>query len=107
MGDTTFFEEALARLADVPIANAYQLIHDQSGLGLRRLFEKCGLSPRMLEVCRGALNVAADMELNSGDDRIRFRQLVIERVLTRFEEGFDPDNLDYFIAKLGRAARAA
>ncbi|RIK95552.1 MAG: hypothetical protein DCC73_04115 [Proteobacteria bacterium] len=107
MGDTTFFEAALARLADVPIANAYQLIHDQSGLGLKRLFEKCGLSPRMLEVCRGALNVAADMELNSGDDRIRFRQLVIERVLTRFEEGFDPDNLDYFIAKLGRAARAA
>ena len=41
--------------------------------------------------------------LLTGDDRDRFRQLMIERVLTQFEAGFDPDNLDYFIAKLGGA----
>lgn len=104
MGDTTFFEAALAKLADIPIANAYKLIHDKGGKGLDALFEKCKLSKKMLEVCEAALEAAEDMQLNSGDDRVRFRQVMIERVLTQFEDGFDPDNLDYFIAKLGRQA---
>lgn len=107
MGDTTFFEAALARKADIPIANAYRLIYDPGKRGLEALFEKCGMSKKMLRICRAALELAADMRLNSGDDRDRFRQVMIERVLTRFEEGFDPDNLDYFIAKLGRTAKAA
>ena len=101
MGDTTFFEAALARLADIPIVNAYRLIHDKGGKGLDALFEKCKLSRRMLDISKAALEVAHDMRINSGDDRIRFRQIMIERVLTRFEDGFDPENLDYFIAKLG------
>jgi len=104
MGDTTFFEAALAKLADIPIANAYRLVHDKGGKGLEALFEKCRLSRKMLRVCQAALEAARDMQLNSGDDRVRFRQVMIERVLTRFEDGFDPDNLDYFIAKLGRQA---
>lgn len=101
MGDTTFFEAALAKLADIPVANAYRLVHDKGGRGLEALFQKCGLSTRMLDICRAALEVADDMQMNSGDDRQRFRQVMIERVLTRFEDGFDPENLDYFIAKLG------
>jgi len=101
MGDTTFFEAALAKLADIPIANAYRLIHDRGGKGLEALFEKCKLSKRMLEISKAALEVASEMRINSGDDRIRFRQIMIERVLTQFEDGFDPENLDYFIAKLG------
>lgn len=101
MGDTTFFEAALAKLADIPIANAYRLIHDKGGKGLEALFEKCKLSKRMLEISKAALEVASEMRINSGDDRIRFRQVMIERVLTQFEDGFDPENLDYFIAKLG------
>jgi len=101
MGDTTFFEAALAKLADIPIANAYRLIHDKGGKGLEALFEKCKLSKRMLEISKAALEVAGDMRISSGDDRIRFRQVMIERVLTKFENGFDPENLDYFIAKLG------
>jgi hypothetical protein len=107
MGDTTFFEAAMARKADIPIANAYKLIYDPGKRGMEALFEKCGLSKKMLKVCRAALDVAVDMRLNSGDDRERFRQVMIERVLTRFGEGLDPENLDYFIAKLGRTAKAA
>lgn len=106
MGDTTFFEAALARRADVPIANAYRLIHDDSGKGLEALFRKCKLPNRMMSVCRAALEAAADMQMNSGDDRVRFRKVMIERVLTQFEDGFDPENLDYFITKLASAKAA-
>ncbi len=106
MGDTTFFEAALAKLADIPVANAYRLVHDKGGKGLEALFDKCKLSKKMLEICQAAIEVAEDMQLNSGDDRVRFRKVMIERVLTKFENGFDPENLDYFIAKLGRQQAA-
>lgn len=101
MGDVTFFEAALAKIAGIPVANAYKLIHDPGRRGREALFDKCGLPKRMLAVCDAALAAAADMQLSGSDDRERFRQVMIERVLTKFEDNFDPDNLDYFIAKLG------
>lgn len=108
MGDVTFFEAALARLADVPVANAFKLIHDPGHRGLAALFDKCGLPPKMLPVCIAALEVAGELKLSGGDDRERFRQIMIEQVITRFEDNFDPENLDYFITKLGgRRAEAA
>lgn len=106
MGDVAFFEAALARLADIPVANAYKLIHDPGRRGRAALFDKCGLPKRMLAVCEAALAAAADMQLSGSEDRERFRQVMIERVLTQFEDNFDPDNLDYFIAKLGGRAAA-
>ncbi|MDA5193192.1 DUF2336 domain-containing protein [Govanella unica] len=106
MGDVAFFEAALARLAGIPVANAFKLIHDPGGRGREALFEKCGLPKRMLKVCEAALATAADMQISGSDDRERFRQVMIERVLTQFEDNFDPDNLDYFIARLGRGKAA-
>jgi hypothetical protein len=41
------------------------------------------------------------METSASDDRHRFQQRMLERMLTNCEDGFDPDNLDYFITKLG------
>ncbi|MAU41762.1 MAG: hypothetical protein CMF31_09080 [Kordiimonas sp.] len=101
MGDMTFFEAALAKLAGIPNANAYQLIHDRGQLGMEALFEKCGLPKNMIAIARAAISVAKDMVVNGMEERERFRHCMIERVLTQFEDGFDPDNLDYFIAKLG------
>jgi uncharacterized protein (DUF2336 family) len=103
MGDITFFEAALAKKAGIPVANAYQLVHDRGGSGLARLFERCGMSPSMLNVARVALNAVNDLNFNAGDDRDIYRKMVVERVLTTCEEGVG-DDLDYLIAKLsGRA----
>ncbi|HEY4547305.1 MAG TPA: DUF2336 domain-containing protein, partial [Pedomonas sp.] len=105
MGDVSFFEVAMARLADIPVANAHQLIHDRGGQGLARLFKRCGLPPQSLPVARTALQAIEELELMTDGDRQTLRQLMIERVLTQFEEGMDPENLDYFIAKIaGRNA---
>lgn len=101
MGDTTFFEAALARLANISIANTYQLINDKGDLGLTRLFKTCSMPEAMLPVARAALDVATEMSVTSGDDRDRFKQVMIERVLTACEDDFDGENLDYFIGKLG------
>lgn len=100
MGDLTFFEAALAKKAGIPVANAYQLIHDRGGKGLERLFNRVGMTPQALAVARAALEVAEELDLSGSDDRLALREVMIERVLTRFEDGIDQENLDYFIAKI-------
>lgn len=107
MGDLSFFEVAMARLAEIPVANAHQLIHDRGGKGLDRLFKRCGLPAQSLPVARTALQAVEELELMTDGDRQTLRQLMIERVLTQFEEGMDPENLDYFIAKIAGRSSAS
>lgn len=100
MGDVVFFEAALAKLCNIPISNAYKLIHDRGNLGLEAVYKECNLSPQMLPVVQAALDVAKDMETSASEDRDRFQQRMLERMLTNCEDDFDPENLDYFITKL-------
>jgi len=105
-GDVVFFEAAMARLAGIPPINAYQLIHDAGGEGLRRLFEKSGMPDSLLELARIALDIAGEMDFVGSDDRATFRTLMIERVLTRFDSMDDRD-IDYLIGKLSRRDTAS
>jgi len=101
MGDMAFFEAGVAEIAGIPLINAYKLIHDKGELGLKALFDRCGFSQNMIKVTRAALKVIAEMEYDGhAGDVERFKHRMIERVLTQFEQGFDQENLDYFIAKL-------
>jgi uncharacterized protein (DUF2336 family) len=97
MGDITFFEAALARLAGIPVANAYQLIHDRGQVGLERLMTKAEMPVKMLPIIRGALAIAEELGFNF-HEREKMQNLVLERVITQFEDGFD--DMDYLIAKL-------
>lgn len=100
MGDTVFFEVALAKKVGIPVLNAYALVHDKGDLGLKRLFVAAKMPPHALALARAALDVADEMVLTGGDDRERFKQLMIERVLTAVEDDVDTENLDYLIGKL-------
>lgn len=101
MGDTTFFEVALAKKADIPVLNAYKLVHDGGDLGLKRLFEVTNMPPQFLTMARAALDISEEMVETGGDDRETYRKLMIERVLTQIEDDIDTENLDYLIGKLG------
>ncbi|MFQ5533207.1 MAG: DUF2336 domain-containing protein [Sphingomonadales bacterium] len=102
MGDIDFFEASLAKRASIPLTHAYKLIQDEGPLGLQSLFRKAGISLRLLELTKVALKVKRETEYDGGEnDRQRFRSRMIERVLTTLETGIDPENLDYFISKLG------
>jgi len=104
-GDTDFFDAALAKLAGIPIANAHVLARDRGELGLKALYEKCRLPPRMYTFFRVAMDVAQETDYDGGPhDRERYRHRMIERVLTHFEDGFDRESIDYLIAKLGEGA---
>ncbi len=100
MGDITFFEAALARLADIPVVNAFRLIHDRGDLGLKRLFEAAGIPMAFIEVGKAALSAEAEMRTTSGDDYAQNRNQIIERVLTAVEDDFDADDIDYLIGKI-------
>lgn len=102
MGDTTFFEVALAKRVGIPVVNAYKLVHDKGELGLKRLFEAAEMPLQFLPMARAALEVADEMLETGGDNRELVRQLMIERVLTAVENDVDTENLDYLIGKLQR-----
>ncbi|MEX0297654.1 MAG: DUF2336 domain-containing protein, partial [Kordiimonas sp.] len=100
MGDTTFFEVALAKKVGIPVLNAYALVHDKGDLGLKKLFVAAKMPPQFLGIARAALDVADEMVQTGGDDPEMFKQLMIERVLTAVEDDVDTENLDYLIGKL-------
>ncbi|UTW54205.1 DUF2336 domain-containing protein [Kordiimonas sp. SCSIO 12610] len=100
MGDTTFFEAALAKRVGIPVVNAYKLVHDKGGMGLQRLFEAAEMPNEYLSIAKCALEVADEMSMTAGDNKEMFRQLMIERVLTTVEDDVDMENFDYLVGKL-------
>jgi uncharacterized protein (DUF2336 family) len=100
LGDIVFFGVALAKLAKITVANAYQLIHDRGDLGLEAIYKKCGFSTNMLPVISSALEVANEMVDDGSDDPVRYKSRMIERVLTRCGENVDQDSFDYFMTQI-------
>ena len=100
LGDVIFFELALAKLADIPIGNAYQLIHDRGDLGLKAVYEKCKFSPDLLPVVSVALDVSKEMAASASDDPDRYRSRMVERILTRCEKTVDLESFEYFITQI-------
>jgi uncharacterized protein (DUF2336 family) len=107
MGDMDFFAAALAVMAKVPLANARILIDDAGGNGLTSLYARAGLPERLLPAVRIAIDVVEGTSFDGGEHDIeRYRARVIARILTQFE-GFDRDDLDYLLDKLGDVLHAA
>jgi uncharacterized protein (DUF2336 family) len=107
MGDIVFFEAGLAKLAGLPVANVYRLIHEKGSRGLERLFEKLGVSKKMLEVSLVALDLSNDMTLDTRDDREQFRSVMLDRVLTKLGETQDVDSIDFLMRKMSGEKKAA
>ena len=56
---------------------------------------------------RAAVDVANELEYDGlPGDRPRFVEVVIERVLTRFEDMAETDDVDWLITRLSRAQAA-
>lgn len=100
LGDVIFFEAALAKLADIPIGNAYQLIHDRGDLGLKAIYEKCEFSPVSLPVIQVALDVAKEMTSTASEDPKRYKSRMVERILTQCENTVDADSFEYFLNQI-------
>lgn len=85
-GNLALFEEALAELADMPLARVVRLVHDRSGKGLRALFERAGMPASVYPAVRAALD-AIDEIGYAGEfgGAAHLKRRMVERVLTDCE----------------------
>jgi uncharacterized protein (DUF2336 family) len=103
-GDLDFFETAIAALADVPVTNAFKLIHDPGKRGLQAIYEKAAMPEKFFPMVRAAVDVAAELQYDGGPaDRARYVERMLARVLTQFEGAIDSEELDWMIGRLGAA----
>ncbi|CAA7625957.1 conserved hypothetical protein [Magnetospirillum sp. LM-5] len=104
MGDMTFFESSIAKLARIKLENARTLIHDAGRRGFEALFDKAGLPKAFYQAMRAAIDVSYEMEYDGGpNDRERFSRRMIERILTQYGDlgvQFENDDLEYLLAKM-------
>ncbi len=108
MGDMGFFERALARLAYLPLQNARILIHDHGGLGLESVYLKADLPKRLYPAFRAGIELSDENDYDGGpNDRSRFIERMLERVLTQFEDPqsrMTQEDIDYLMGKLEQIA---
>ena len=104
-GDLNFFEAAIAHKAKVQLNNARVLIHDDGDLGMKALYEKASLPKRLYPAFRSAIDIAKISEAERSDKGPDWRsRLIMERILTQFEDvvDFDSDDVDYLLGRLAR-----
>jgi uncharacterized protein (DUF2336 family) len=106
-GNVVLFEEALAELADMPVARVSGLVHDSGSMGLRALFDKAGLPTSTYPAFKEAIEAMREGGLASEPgDAARLKRRMIERVLTRCEHE-DLDELAPLLTLLRRFAMEA
>ncbi len=102
MGEMRFFEAAMAQLAGVPEAKSMALIHDDGPLGLKALFARAHIPQVLLPAFRAAVGIYREMEYTGADnDRPHFRLLMLERLLTSYED-LEGDDLDFLLGRMSR-----
>jgi uncharacterized protein (DUF2336 family) len=99
-GDMGFFEWGLAELAGVPHHRTWLMVHDAGPLGLRAIYERAGLPPRLLPAFRAAVDTYHVLQLE-GDERGvgSFQERMLQRFLTQPHTAARED-LDYLMARL-------
>ncbi len=101
-GDLSFFTAGIARLADIPIANARRLIHEGDTHGFSALFLAASMPCTLFEATEKLLKLVL---LEAGDHQgtLDFRKRMIARIM---EEGYDQHipNMRYLMTLIGSAA---
>ncbi|MFZ4601727.1 MAG: DUF2336 domain-containing protein [Caulobacterales bacterium] len=107
LGHMDFVEHALAELAGLNHHRTWLMMHDAGPLGLKTLFDRTGLPPRLFSAFRAGVDVYHQLEREGlSGDRERLRQRMIERVLTLFQS-IPSDDLDYLLEKLDACSAGA
>ncbi len=108
MGDLTFFERAIANLTGLPLKNVQILIHDQGMLGLESLYLRAELPMALYPAFRAAIILVVETDYDGGsNDRERYVERMLERVLTRFPDPskrISPSDIEFLISKLRQIA---
>ena len=83
-GQMALFEHGIAELAGTPHARAWLMIHDAGPLGLKAIYDRAGLPPRLFQAYRAGVDTWRTLQaegVDTSDDA--FRQQMLERFLTQ------------------------
>lgn len=112
-GQIGFLEHALAELAGTPASRAALMVHDAGPLGLKAIYDRAGLPPRLFHAFRAGVDVFKTMQAEGKDTTGEpFRQAMLERFLTQ-RPAAPREDLVWLLERLdqaplpGRSARAA
>ncbi len=106
MGETKFFEHAMAIITKLPIHNVRVLIYDSGDLGFKGLYEKSGLPAGLYIAFYAAISVIKETELDGEENDVeRFSRRVIERILTQVDMDsgitLQGSDIEYLLDKMG------
>jgi len=110
MGSMSLFEITLARLAKISIYNAKKLTADESGRGLKALYEKAGLPVSMYNAVQLVINVIKGIDKEKAEVKKRLKtpehlaSYMLEKIMT-LAEGHEIDNLNYFLGMINLHAK--
>lgn len=106
-GQMAMVEHGLAELANTPHSRAWLMVHDAGPLGLKAIYDRAGLPPRLFQAFRSGVDtwkaLSAEGIDTSGDV---FRQRMLERFLTQRPNAMR-DDLVYLMERLDQPAYRA
>ena len=106
-GQMAMFEYGLAELANTPHQRAWLMVHDAGPLGLKAIYDRAGLPPRLFPAFRAGVDtwraLAAEGIDTSSD---LFREQMLERFLTQ-RPNVLRDALAYLLERLDQSPSAA
>lgn len=102
-GQMAVLEHGLAELAGTPHHRAWLMIHDAGPLGLRAIYDRAGLPPRLFPAFRSGVDTWRTLQAEGADTAGDvFRQRMLERFLTQ-RPNVPRDDLAYLMERLDRA----
>ena len=103
-GQMALFEHALAELTGTPHHRAWLMVHDAGPLGLKAIYDRAGLPPRLFQAFRAGVDTWRTLQAEGGDTASdAFRQRMLERFLSQ-RPNASRDDLSYLMERLDRPA---
>jgi uncharacterized protein (DUF2336 family) len=106
-GQMTLFEHGLAELASTPHSRVWLMVHDAGPLGLRAIYDRAGLPPRLFAAFRAGVDTWRSLLSEGGQvSGEAFRQQMLERYLTQ-RPNAPREDLAYLMERLDEAVNAS
>lgn len=102
-GHMPLFEHGLAELAHTPHQRAWLMVHDAGPLGLKAIYDRAGLPPRLFQAFRAGVDTWRALAAEGADTSgAPFRQKMLERFVSQRPNVMRED-LAYLMERLDQA----
>lgn len=103
-GRMALFEHGLAELAQTPHQRAWLMVHDGGPLGLKAIYDRAGLPPRLFAAFRAGVDTWKALQAEGVDTSGEtFRERMLERFLSQ-RPSVARDDLAYLMERLDQSA---